>query len=522
MKSHISGIQIPTASRINIDGGLTLDAQAGNLGEMLISQGTGNTPIWSNTLTSPTINTSLVAGSASFNLLTTTATTINFGLAATTLNIATNNVTKTINLGTTGASSTTVNIGTNATSSSTINLQAPTVNVGRTTAGGTGVSAFINGPTVTGTTTVTAGHVYIKGGGAGHEEVFDVGTVTGGNVYVDAGVSSTTAGTSVKGGVLLGTLTDTGSVTIGRTGITTTINGTLALPSQTANTFFASPNSAAGAPSFRVLSYRDIYPAALPTTYGQVIEYAPVGGGMAWTTTAPLLKGGGTMTGAFVGATTSTSLAPIKLPSGTVPTTANQEFGMVAAAAESLQLSTTKTTGAGPGFGFIRAPQMVYAVANSTAATSTTPVSPFAAANDVLSSLEVGKAYRFRGVYYLSTTFTSGTATIQLAFAFSNAPVIFKYNYKTYNQNGNNSTFEKAALTASNAGTTISSASTFSTDRVVEFEGFFTSNATTASTLTPQILMNSTGSSTVATAGSFFEIEKLGTSSQTLIAGNWA
>jgi len=122
----------------------------------------------------------------------------------------------------------------------------------------------------------------------------------------------------------------------------------------------------------------------------------------------------------------------------------------------------------------------------------------------------------------LSTTFTSGTATIQLAFAFSNAPVIFKYNYKTYNQNGNNSTFEKAALTASNAGTTISSASTFSTDRVVEFEGFFTSNATTASTLTPQILMNSTGSSTVATAGSFFEIEKLGTSSQTLIAGNWA
>lgn len=47
MKSHISGIQIPTASRINIDGGLTLDAQAGTTGDVLTSAGAGNTPTWS-------------------------------------------------------------------------------------------------------------------------------------------------------------------------------------------------------------------------------------------------------------------------------------------------------------------------------------------------------------------------------------------------------------------------------------------------------------------------------------------
>jgi hypothetical protein len=194
---------------------------------MMISQGTGNTPIWSNTLTSPTIVTSLTTSSTSFDLLTTTATTINFGLAATTLNIATNNVTKTINLGTSGTSSTIVNIGTRATSSSTINLQAPIINVGRNTpSAGTGVNTFITGPEVSGTTNVTAGHVYITGGGAGHEEVFDVGTVTGGDIYLNAGFSSTTAGTSVKGGVRVGTLTDTGSVSIGRTGITTTVTGT--------------------------------------------------------------------------------------------------------------------------------------------------------------------------------------------------------------------------------------------------------------------------------------------------------
>jgi hypothetical protein len=239
------------------------------------------------------------------------------------------------------------------------------------------------------------------------------------------------------------------------------------------------------------------------------------------TTGTQTIAGTKTLTGSLVGATTSTSLTPIRLPSGTVPTTANQQFGMIGADAESLQLATTKTTGAGPGFGFIRAPQMVYAVANSGAATTSTPVSPFATTNDVLSSLEVGKSYRFRGTYYLTSTFTSGTPAIQLVFAFNNAPVIFKYNYKTYKSSGQ-AAFDLVGQSSTNGASTVSASVTTTGSYVVEFEGFFTSNATTASTFTPQFQMSVTGVSTVATAGSFLEIEKLGTSTQTLIAGNWA
>jgi hypothetical protein len=225
-----------------------------------------------------------------------------------------------------------------------------------------------------------------------------------------------------------------------------------------------------------------------------------------------------TFTGTVILPTATASVASVRIPTGTVPSTSNQQFGMISAAAESIQLSTTKTTGAGPGFGFIRAPQMVYAVTNSTSTNTSTPVSPFATANDVLSSLEVGKAYRFRGTYYLTSGGTGNT--IQLLFAFSNAPVVFKYNYKTYRATGQ-AAFELVGQSATNGATTVS-ASVAAVSYVVEFEGFFTSNATTASTLTPQFQMNVTGASVNATSGSFFEIEKLGTSTQTLIAGNWA
>ena len=43
----LSGIQIPTPSKLNIDGELTVDAQAGTTGQVLTSAGAGNTPTWS-------------------------------------------------------------------------------------------------------------------------------------------------------------------------------------------------------------------------------------------------------------------------------------------------------------------------------------------------------------------------------------------------------------------------------------------------------------------------------------------
>jgi hypothetical protein len=54
MRSTISGIQIPTAARLNIDGEFTLDSLAGTSGQVLISQGSGNTPAWTS---SPTFST---------------------------------------------------------------------------------------------------------------------------------------------------------------------------------------------------------------------------------------------------------------------------------------------------------------------------------------------------------------------------------------------------------------------------------------------------------------------------------
>jgi hypothetical protein len=234
MKSHISGIQIPTATRINIDGGLTLDSLAGNSGEMMISQGAGNTPIWSNTLTSPTITTSLLTGSTSFNLLTTTATTINFGLAATTMNIATNNVAKTINIGTgaSGGNQTDINIGTSASATtSNINLYGQTL-LGKpvtsaTTASGFAATLTTQGTSGTGTSgNATGADLYIYSGAAGLSNASNLaGSATSGNLILDVG-SATVAyfdGIAAFGNIQIGT-GNASSVTVGKSTGTTTIN----------------------------------------------------------------------------------------------------------------------------------------------------------------------------------------------------------------------------------------------------------------------------------------------------------
>jgi hypothetical protein len=180
------------------------------------------------------------------------------------------------------------------------------------------------------------------------------------------------------------------------------------------------------------------------------------------------------------------------------------------------------TTTTGPGRGLIRAPQMLYSIADSSAATTTTPVSVFAAANDTLSVLEPAKLYRFSGKYYFTSTFTSGTPNIQLLFSFSNAPTAIKYSYKTYNLNNTPATMVYAQAVSTAAATQVSPAVGVSILYLVDFDGYFTTHATNTSTFTPQFQMSTTGFSTVATAGSYIEIEKLGASTQTLIAGNWA
>jgi hypothetical protein len=47
---QLSGTQIPTLSKLNIDGELTLDASAGTSGQILTSAGSGNTPTWNSSI----------------------------------------------------------------------------------------------------------------------------------------------------------------------------------------------------------------------------------------------------------------------------------------------------------------------------------------------------------------------------------------------------------------------------------------------------------------------------------------
>jgi hypothetical protein len=206
---------------------LNIGTGASTGGTTVINMG-GNPGVSTSTIN---LNAGTINSSAATLALFATPTTITMGAAATTFNIGTGSIAKTINLGTASASATTVNIGTTGTSSSTINLQAPFINLGRNITSTTtviGVNTFVTGSETGNTGTsgnATAGHLYIRGGGAAHQDEFNTGTVVGGNVYVDAGFSSTLAGTSVKGGVLIGTTTDTGTITIGRTGFTTTTPG---------------------------------------------------------------------------------------------------------------------------------------------------------------------------------------------------------------------------------------------------------------------------------------------------------
>ena len=177
-------------------------------------------------------STALTTTGATASIFNTSATTVNFAGAATTLNIGTGSIAKTINLGTSSASTTTVNIGTSATSSSTINLQGRFINVGRITSSTgsiTGVDTFITAAetsTSGASATITGGSLWIKGGAANQEDEFNTGSVRAGDVYIDGGSIGSISGTpQTKGRIYIGTTTDSGSVTVGRTGVVSTFPG---------------------------------------------------------------------------------------------------------------------------------------------------------------------------------------------------------------------------------------------------------------------------------------------------------
>ena len=403
-----------------------------------------------------------------------------------------------------------------------------------TTAAGTLTSGSIT--LQTGTTSTSSGTsgalVFNTGAGAGTANSsgsieIKTGAASGtngssGNIVIDSGIK---AGSGAAGTVTVGT-TNASSVTIGRTGGSTTIAGTLTavptFPSTAQQLFLASPNSGSGTPTFRYIHPNDFTQSSSPSL-GQALVYAPVTGGWSWGTFAS--TSGATFSGGVTFAAPTTSISSITLTTGTLPSLANQAFGQLSSAAETVQIGTTKTTGAGPGFGVINAPQMVFSLADAGTASSTTGVAAFAAANDVLSSLEANKLYRFRGKYYVTYTAGGTAAALQLLFAFGSSanPQAIKYTFRT-TKSTSATTFDQVGIGAVATGVTVSTSTLTGGTFVVEFDGYLTSHATLAGSLTPQIAASGStaGNGFVVTTGSWFEIQKIGTATQTLIAGNWA
>ena len=101
--------------------------------------------------TSPTITTSLVAGGASFDLLNTTATTVNFAGAATTLTVGnTATAAQTVNMFTASTGASVYNIATGATANATTKA----INIGTNGVSGSTTNITIGGSAGTSTTTV--------------------------------------------------------------------------------------------------------------------------------------------------------------------------------------------------------------------------------------------------------------------------------------------------------------------------------------------------------------------------------
>ena len=228
-----------------------------------------------------------------------------------------------------------------------------------------------------------------------------------------------------------------------------------------------------------------------------------------------------TITSLILTAGTATAgTAPLYFSDGvnlTVPT-----YGAMEADTDQIFITNNPgPTANGAGRGLISAPHIVFSLADATASTNVTR-SVFAAANDVLSVLEPAKLYRFRAKYYSSFTHSGIAGAIQTLFTFSNAPVAIKYTFRTYPQTAGTTVTQQGVSTVATATTVVPSQAASGT-WVTEIEGYFTTHATLTSTLTPQFLCTAGSSSTgTVQTGSWFEVEKLGTSSQTLISGNWA
>lgn len=204
MRSFISGVQIPSLGRLNIDGQLTLSSSSGTSGQALISQGS-SVPIWSNLYlgtTAVSSSSGAVGTLAGINAIT-SPTSVGSGTLFADITSGT------VNVGT-GVTSGTINIGSFATTTT-----GRTININTGATGSIGVTTNIGSNVVGGTINLYSGLGYINLIGSGTIKTQDI---TGGNsinLYLTTG-STTTSGNSGNSYLDVGTAAGTaGTVNIG-------------------------------------------------------------------------------------------------------------------------------------------------------------------------------------------------------------------------------------------------------------------------------------------------------------------
>ena len=159
--------------------------------------------------TSPTITTSLVAGSATMALFNTTATTVNAFGAATTISLGAGTGTTTVNNDLVVSGNLTVNGTTTTINATTITVDDKNIELG-SIASPTNTSADGGGITLKGTTDKTLNWVNATGSWTSSED-FDLAT---GKVYRINGTSVLSA-TALGSGVTSSSLTSVGTITTG-------------------------------------------------------------------------------------------------------------------------------------------------------------------------------------------------------------------------------------------------------------------------------------------------------------------
>jgi hypothetical protein len=218
------------------------------------------------------------------------------------------------------------------------------------------------------------------------------------------------------------------------------------------------------------------------------------------------------------------SLAPLVLTSGT-----NLTNTLAGALEYNGDVATLTNSNTSAGRGQLQAPYIVISDTNSTAATTNTPQSIFQSGSRTI-PLEAGKAYYFRANLYGTSTFTSGTANIQLVPTWSQTQQNYRYNV-SYTGSANPATYAagtQSHFASQTSGTTTATPAQNSAgigitqNFVMVVEGTFLANATTGGTFELRVQMSTTGSSTVISTGSILQVQKIGTSVNGEIAGVWS